>query len=57
MLLAFGMDLPLLGFDNNQQKVVVINEKEKYLVQKLFNIGENLRVKQFLMQGKTFLVF
>ena len=52
MLLAFGMDLPILGFDNDQQKLVVINEKEQYPVQKLFNIGDNLRVKQFLLQGK-----
>jgi len=52
MLLAFGMDLPILGFDNDQQKLVVINEKEQYSVQKLFNIGDNLRVKQFLLQGK-----
>ena len=52
MLLAFGMDLPILGFDNDQQKLVVINEKEQYSVQKLFNVGDNLRVKQFLLQGK-----
>ena len=52
MLLAFGMDLPILGFDNDQQKLVIINEKEQYPVQKLFNIGDNLRVKLFLLQGK-----
>merc|ERR1712051_612949 len=34
----------------DQQKLVVINEKEQYSVQKLFNIGDNLRVKQFLLQ-------
>ena len=53
MLLAFGLDLPILGFDNDQQKLVVINEKEQYPVQKLFNIGDNLRVKQFLLQGNV----
>ena len=52
MLLAFGLDLPILGFDNDQQKLVVINEKEQYPVQKLFNIGNNLRVKQFLLEGR-----
>ena len=57
MLLAFGMDLPILGFDNDQQKLVVINEKEQYPVQKLFNIGDNLRVKQFLLQGKGISIF
>ena len=57
MLLAFGMDLPILGFDNDQQKLVVINEKEQYPVQKLFNIGYNLRVKQFLLQGKGISIF
>ena len=57
MLLAFGMDLPILGFDNDQQKLVVINEKEKYSIQKLFNIGDNLRVKQFLLQGKGISIF
>lgn len=58
ILLAFGLDLPLLGFTNNQNKLVVINENEQHSIQKLFNIGENQRVKQFLLQGKfDFLYF
>ena len=49
-LLVFGLDLPLLGFTNKQQKMVMIEEKQHYPIANLFNIGENMKVKQFLLQ-------
>ena len=48
--MVFGLDLPLLSFPKNQNKLVVINENEQYSFKKLFDIGENQQVKHFLLQ-------
>ena len=46
----------MIGFFGKEQKSVIMKEDEKYRVGQMFGIGENTRVKKFLLDGKILII-